>query len=104
MMTPTTAPMTVYVAYLEDSEGCGFVEMYVHATKAGADAAFIEMFEHEYGFDYNSDDEDEDEDEDDGDQEEGRKTLSKMTADELSDWLEEEHSRSGGVRVEKVRP
>ena len=80
---------TVYVASLEDSEGCGFTQISVHHSEAGATAALKTMVLTEYGLE--------------GDSDSSGRAYSDYDADELIELLEDEHGHSAGVERHEVQ-
>ncbi|MGX7709570.1 hypothetical protein [Methylobacterium sp. Gmos1] len=74
---------TVFIDAIEDGEGCGMIEMSVHATLEGVTQALRDMVEGEYHYD--------------------KDDLDVMDADEISELVEDDHGKTAKVEQHEVR-
>ncbi|SEO42478.1 hypothetical protein SAMN04487843_101344 [Methylobacterium sp. ap11] len=72
----------VFIAAIEDGEGCGMIEVSVHATLEGATQALRKMAEREMGYD--------------------EEDLAELDADEIQELVEDDHGHTAKVEEHEV--
>lgn len=73
---------TVFIAAIEDGEGCGMIEVSVHATLEGATQALREMVLSEHNY--------------------KKADLDAMDADEIQELVDDDHGHTAKVEEHEV--